>query len=398
MTNTAGQTADLATQSPHVLSARTVKSIHDIPSALWDECAGERNPFVRHAFLALLEDSGSVSEKTGWYPFHIVIDGPNGTIAGCAPAYVKTNSYGEYVFDWGWAEAFERAGGHYYPKLQCAVPFTPATGPRLLVRPDAPPHTRTALVQAMVALAERLELSSVHVTFPDEVDFKTLKEAGLMPRLGYQFIWQNDAFGCFNDFLDTLASRKRKAIRKERQGVSGHGITLRTLTGAEIEERHLAAFYGFYRDTIDRKWAHAYLTRDFFLQLSDCLGDSVVLVVAESSDGTPLGGALNFQGTDTLFGRYWGCRDDCKFLHFEACYYRAIDYAIEHGLTRVEAGAQGAHKLQRGYLPHLTYSGHWIANDSFGAAVSRFLDHERPAIEAERDALLAESPFRKEGC
>ncbi len=388
---------DAAARPAHRVTARTVRSIHEIPAAEWDACAGTANPFVRHAFLALLEDSRSVSEQTGWHPFHIVVDGTSGGIEACAPVYVKTNSYGEYVFDWAWADAFERAGGRYYPKLQCAVPFSPVTGPRLLVRPDAPAEAKQALIQAMIALAERLQLSSLHVTFADDADFSALCHAGLMPRLGYQFFWHNDGYESFDDFLAALASRKRKAIRKERQGAAGHGITIRTLTGGEIQERHWAAFHAFYLDTIDRKWAHAYLTRDFFMELGDRLGDAVVLVVAETADGTPVGGALNMRGADTLYGRYWGCREDCKYLHFEACYYRAIDYAIDHGLKRVEAGAQGSHKLQRGYLPHLTHSGHWIANESFRGAVARFLDHERPAIEAERDRLMADSPFRKDG-
>jgi hypothetical protein len=378
---------------------RTVKvlgSIRDVPSDAWDACAGTGDPFVSHAFLAALEDSGSVSADTGWMPHHLAALGEDGSVAACAPLYLKSHSYGEYVFDWGWADAYERAGGRYYPKLQSAVPFTPITGRRLLVGPDAPPGAAEVLAGAMVQLTERLEVSSLHVTFPTEPEWRTLGEHGWLTRIGYQFHWENRGYQSFDDFLVDLASRKRKAIRKERAAVGDQGVTVRTLTGGEVEERHWDAFYRFYHDTHGRKWGHAYLNRAFFSLLGQAMGERVVLVIAETVGGRPIGGALNILGGDTLYGRYWGCEEHYRFLHFEACYYRAIDFAIEHGLARVEAGAQGEHKIQRGYLPRPTYSAHWIADSGFRGAVERFLASERRAVAAEMRLLSEDSPFRKE--
>jgi uncharacterized protein len=378
---------------------RTVKvlgTIHDVEADAWNACAGEDDPFLSHGFLAALEDSGAVSAETGWMPQHLAALGEDGSVVACAPLYLKSHSYGEYVFDWGWAEAYERAGGRYYPKLQAAVPFTPITGRRFLVGPAAPDGVAEVLAAAMVRLAERLEVSSLHVTFPTEAEWRTLGEHGWLMRTGYQYHWENRGYGCFDEFLADLTSRKRKAIRKERAAVRGQDVTVRTLTGSTIEERHWDSFYRFYRDTHGRKWGHAYLNRAFFSLLAEALGDRVVLVMAESADGRPVGGALNIRGRDTLYGRYWGCEEHYRFLHFEACYYRAIDFAIEHGLSRVEAGAQGEHKIQRGYLPRPTYSAHWIADAGFRDAVERFLASERRAAMAEMRLLSEESPFRKE--
>ncbi|MGZ8995010.1 MAG: GNAT family N-acetyltransferase [Rhodospirillales bacterium] len=373
-------------------------SIHDVLAADWDACAGSDNPFLSHAFFAALEDSASACAKTGWLPRHLVIAGADGRATGCAPLYLKSHSYGEYVFDWGWAEAFERAGGRYYPKMQAAVPFTPVTGRRLLTRPDAPAGTAEALVAAMVQLARQVGVSSLHVTFHTEAEAGLFTRLGFLPRIGQQYHWRNEGYGSFEDFLSKLSSRKRKTIRKERAEAMGNGIRIRALIGDEIEPRHWDAFYRFYLDTVERKWAHAYLSREFFARLGATMGKKVLLIVAETDDGNPVGGALNLIGRDALYGRYWGAAADYRFLHFEACYYRAIDFAIAHGLSRVEAGAQGAHKIQRGYLPVATWSAHWIAEPGFRKAVARFLDAERPAVEAEIEALTAASPFRRDGC
>ena len=372
-------------------------SIHDVLAADWDACAGSDNPFLSHAFFAALEDSASACAKTGWLPRHLVIARADGRATGCAPLYLKSHSYGEYVFDWGWAEAFERAGGRYYPKMQAAVPFTPVTGRRLLTRPDAPAGTAEALVAAMVQLARQVGISSLHVTFHTEAEAGLFTRLGFMPRIGQQYHWRNEGYGSFEDFLSKLSSRKRKTIRKERAEAMGHGVRIRALIGDEIEPRHWDAFYRFYLDTVERKWAHAYLSREFFARLGATMGKKVFLIVAETDDGNPVGGALNLIGRDALYGRYWGSAADYRFLHFEACYYRAIDFAIAHGLSRVEAGAQGAHKIQRGYLPVATWSAHWIAEPGFRKAVARFLDAERPAVEAEIEALTAASPFRRDG-
>jgi uncharacterized protein len=374
---------------------RTVGRIDEIPAADWDACAGSDNPFVGHAFLKALEDSRSVGAKTGWLPQHIVVEDGGGTVLAAAPAYVKSHSQGEYVFDHGWAQAYERAGGRYYPKLQVAVPFTPVPGPRLLVRPGTGSEdARAALLHGMVEVAKRLGVSSLHITFPHQADTEALEQAGLMIRLGCQYHWTNRGYRTFDDFLADLASRKRKAIRKERREAIAGGIAIRALCGAEIKPRHWDAFFAFYMDTGGRKWGRPYLTRAFFDCIGDALADRVVLVMAEQ-DGRPVAGALNLRGGDALYGRNWGCLGEFKFLHFEACYYQAIEYAIVHGLARVEAGAQGEHKIQRGYLPTPTWSAHWIRDPNFAAAVEDFLARERRAVEAEISGLMEYSPFRQ---
>ena len=310
------------------------------------------------------------------------------------PMYAKSHCYGEYVFDHGWADAFERAGGDYYPKLQAAVPFSPVPGPRLLRRPDSgiPMATlATALEQACTSLG----VSSVHVTFCREEEYQALGEAGWLQRLGMQFHWDNPGYADFDDFLAALSSRKRKALRRERRDANEAGLVFRTLRGEEITPREWNAFYRFYNATVDRKWGSAYLTKRFFPMLSERLGDRIVLMMAEH-DGKPVAGALNLMGSDTLYGRNWGCIGEWPFLHFELCYYRAIDFAIEHELRRVEAGAQGKHKIQRGYLPQPTYSAHWIAHPGLRRAIGNFLESERPAILQEMAALAEWSPFRRE--
>ncbi len=378
------------------VTAKVLSTIHDVPAAGWDACAGTDDPFVGHAFLAALENSGSVCAETGWLPRHLAVNRADGALVGCMPLYLKSHSYGEYVFDWGWAEAYQRAGGRYYPKLQGAIPFTPVTGRRLLLHPDAPVATFRALATAAVRIAERLGVSSLHITFPTEPEIAALEPHGFLVRLGHQYHWENRGYSSFDDFLGDLASRKRKAIRKERQAVAASGIVLRTLTGGEIEERHWDAFFRFYLDTADRKWGRPYLNRAFFRRLGETMANRVVLVMAETDAGELVGGALNLLGADALYGRYWGCVESCRFLHFEVCYYRAIDFAIERGLARVEAGAQGEHKVQRGYLPRPTWSAHWIAHSGLRRAVRRFLEAERPAVETEIRELTADSPFRRD--
>jgi predicted N-acyltransferase len=377
------------------LSLALHAAIADIPAAEWDSCAGPDNPFVSHALLSALEDSKSASARTGWLPQHAVLRDEAGAIVAVAPMYAKSHSYGEYVFDHGWAHALERAGGRYYPKLQVAVPFSPVPGPRLLRHP-ASRIPLGALADALQQACRELKLSSVHVAFCTEPEWQTLGEAGWLQRLGMQFHWDNAGYATFDDFLAALASRKRKVLKRERRDANAAGLTFHALSGADITERHWDAFFRFYVATVDRKWGSAYLTRLFFSLLSERLGDRVVLMLAEH-DGKPVAGALNLAGSDTLYGRNWGCRGEWPFLHFELCYYRAIDWAIAHGLRRVEAGAQGHHKIQRGYLPQPTYSAHWIAHTGLRRAVASFLEEERPGVQAEMAALAAQSPFRRDG-
>jgi predicted N-acyltransferase len=379
------------------MQIRTIETIAAVPAAAWDACAGTDNPFVSHAFLKALEESRSVGARTGWLPRHVLVEDGGGALLAAAPMYVKSHSQGEYVFDHGWAQAYERAGGRYYPKLQVAVPFTPVPGPRLLVRPGPlADEARGALLHGLVEIARRLNVSSLHITFPHAEEAQRLAAAGFMLRLGCQYHWTNRGYRTFEDFLADLSSRKRKAIRKERREALAGGITIRALGGDEIRPRHWDAFFAFYMDTGGRKWGRPYLTRAFFECLGASLADRTVLVLAEQ-DGSPVAGALNLRGTDALYGRNWGCLGDFRFLHFEACYYQAIEYAIAHGLQRVEAGAQGEHKIQRGYLPTPTWSAHWLRDPGFAAAVEDFLGRERAAVEAEMQGLMEYSPFRQGG-
>lgn len=372
------------------LVARLADGVRSIPAAQWDACAGTANPFVSHAFLAALEDSGSVGGRSGWQPIPIVVDGADGLPAAIAPAYAKAHSQGEYVFDHAWADAWERAGGSYYPKLQVAAPFSPVPGPRLLLRD---PAAAPALIAALEAVTDRHDLSSAHATFvaPDQIPL--FEQAGWLVREGTQFHWANQDYASFDEFLDALASRKRKAIRKER-AAAVQGLTIRHLSGAAIQPVHWDAFWAFYQDTGSRKWGQPYLTRAFFDLLGATMGDKVLLILAER-DGVPIAGALNLIGADTLYGRYWGCTQEVPFLHFELCYYQAIDAAIARGLRTVEAGAQGEHKLARGYVPVPTWSAHYIPDAGFRRAVSDFLVRERAAVESDQAYLAELAPFRR---
>ena len=375
---------------------RVVTALAEIPAAEWDACAGDDNPFVSHAFLEALEVSGCATAETGWLPQHVILEDAKGRVLGAVPLYLKSHSYGEYVFDHGWAQAYDRAGGRYYPKLQATVPFTPVTGPRLLLRPEADPDAAETLIAALVEIARARKVSSLHVTFPTAAEWERLGGAGFLQRTGQQFHWVNRGYETFEAFLDSLNARKRKQIRRERRDAVAGGIEIETLTGDALESRHWDAFDRFYRATSDRKWGGAYLTRGFFDLLHTRLADRVVLVMARKG-ARYVAGALNLLGHDTLFGRNWGCIGEFPFLHFEVCYYRALDFAIEHGLKRVEAGAQGAHKIQRGYLPVPTYSAHWIRDPGFARAVEDFLARERRAVAEEMAELTEEmSPFRRE--
>ncbi len=388
-------------KDPSSATTRLVAAIGDIPAAAWDALANPHsaiaNPFVSHAFLKALEDAGCVGGRTGWSPRHIVSERP-GQICGVAPAYLKSHSQGEYVFDHGWADAYQRAGGQYYPKLQVAVPFTPVPGPRLLVGSAADAAAeRAVLAKGAIAAAQHLGASSLHVTFIDNAAWEALGQAPdalFLQRTDQQFHWHNGGYANFADFLAALSSRKRKTIRKERETALAAGLVVRALRGAAITERYWDAFFAFYQDTGSRKWGRPYLNRKFFALLGERMADTCLLLVAER-DGIPIAGALNLIGGDCLYGRYWGALEHHPCLHFELCYYQAIEWAIAAGLPRVEAGAQGDHKLARGYVPVATHSLHWIADPGFRRAVDRYLVEER-AHMAEQRAMLAEyAPYRK---
>jgi len=377
-------------------SARLLDGMNGIAPAAWDALAnppGNRfNPFVAHAFLAALEESGSVTAKSGWQPAHIVVEQEGQAIAA-APMYVKNHSYGEYVFDHGWAQAFERAGGEYYPKLQVAVPFTPATGPRLLTRGNA--AAREPLARAMMAVAQKLEVSSIHLTFAPQEEAEALAPLGFLQRHDQQFHWRNDGYGCFDDFLRALSSIKRKNLRRERAEALKADIEVEWLTGSDLTEARWDAFFAFYMDTGSRKWGSPYLTRKFFSLVGERMANRTLLIMAKRN-GRYIAGALNFIGSDTLYGRNWGALEHHPFLHFELCYYQAIDFAIQNRLGVVEAGAQGAHKLARGYLPIRTHSAHWIAHAGLRDAVARYLNEERRAVGEEIEAMAEHAPFKKE--
>ena len=410
------------------LRIRIAQSLAEVPAAAWDACAGGHdnasaseaiapavklthedslsaklftreqvgNPFISHGFLSSLEASFSVGQRTGWQPRHLLAESANGTLLGAAPCYVKSHSRGEYVFDQGWAEAFERAGGDYYPKLQVAVPFTPVTGPRLLARPGPlAAAVRGALADALVEITTASELSSAHVTFLTEPEWRLLGQRGFLQRNDQQFHWENAGYASFDDFLGHLASRKRKTIRRERKQALEPGIEVAWLTGSELTEAVWDAFFAFYMDTGSRKWGRPYLTREFFSIVGEKMRDRILLVMAKRA-GRWIAGAINFLGVDTVYGRNWGAIEHHPFLHFELCYYQAIEYAITHRLARVEAGAQGEHKLARGYLPHTTYSAHFIANPALRRAVAEYLARERAYVRAAGEELAAAAPFRKD--
>ncbi|CAM5767723.1 GNAT family N-acetyltransferase [Bosea minatitlanensis] len=398
------------------LAVRVATSLKAVPAGAWNACANPRalqdalaapcppqndggidrdNPFVSHEFLLALEESRCIGGRSGWSPAYLVVEDEAGRILAAAPSFLKSHSQGEYVFDHGWADAYERAGGRYYPKLQVAAPFTPATGPRLLVA-DTPraEEARAALIAGLEALRAQTQASSVHVTFAQDPDVAALKQAGYLERNDLQFHWRNEAFASYDDFLATLASRKRKALKRERREALSAGITVEALSGRELTEAVWDDFYGFYQDTGSRKWGRPYLNREFFSRVGAAMGERIVLMMARRA-GRHIAGAINFRGANTLYGRNWGCIEDHPFLHFELCYHQAIDYAIAHRLSRVEAGAQGEHKLARGYRPVVTRSLHHIADPGLRRPVANYLAQERAQIAAAQAALEAEAPFRK---
>ena len=406
-------------------TARIVHDIADVPATAWNRCAspgsvvgGEYNPFLDHRFLLALEASGSVSTQTGWQPFHLVLceerttarGGASDTAAsldnralpegsqvlGVVPMYLKSHSQGEYVFDSGWAHAWYRAGGEYYPKLQSSVPFTPATGRRLLA-PDTPDRAdiEDQLLMASVQAAHQIDVSSLHFTFMPETQWDRAGKLGMLQRMDTQFHWENADYGRFDDFLGALASKKRKNIRRERRAAAAPGIEIEWVTGSDLTEGHWDAFYEFYVDTGHRKWGTPYLNRRFFSLLNETMPDETLLILAKRR-GRYIAGALNFIGSHALFGRNWGCIEDHRFLHFELCYYQAIDFAIDRGLARVEAGAQGPHKIARGYLPRATYSAHWVRDAGFRDAVRRFVAEERRHVERDIEWIGEHAPFRKD--
>jgi predicted N-acyltransferase len=386
------------------LRIRIVPKIADIPAPAWDACANPTqsdhqstpyNPFISHAFLSALEASASATARAGWQPQHLVAEGADGAIAGVVPCYLKSHSRGEYVFDGGWAEAYERAGGSYYPKLQVSVPFTPATGRRLLVAPGPQAEAiRVGLASGLIELARLHEASSVHVTFAPIDEWKLLGERGFLQRTDQQFHWENAGYATFDDFLNALAARKRKAIRRERREALAAGIEVQWLTGSDLTESVWDAFFAFYMETGSRKWGRPYLTRAFYSLVGATMADRIVLMMAKRN-GRYIAGAINFIGGDTLFGRHWGASEHHPFLHFELCYYQAIDYAIAHKL-RVEAGAQGEHKLARGYMPVTTYSAHYIDDPALRRAIADYLKRERAYVESAGTELAAMGPFRKD--
>lgn len=377
---------------------RVVSSLADIPRAAWDAVAnpaGEPfNPFLSHDFLWSLEESGSATRRTGWLGQHLVLDGENAQPVAILPCYLKSHSMGEYVFDHGWADAFERAGGSYYPKLQASVPFTPATGRRLLVADAASAEERQHLLMAAGAtLTEKIGASSLHITFMTEDEWKLAGELGYLQRTDQQFHFFNEDYRDFEDFLEALSSRKRKTIRRERRAALEGDIEIRLLTGSDITEDAWDAFFAFYMDTGSRKWGRPYLNRTFFSLIGERMADRILLAMAYR-EGRPIAGALNFIGSDTLYGRYWGAIEEHPFLHFELCYYQAMEWGIAHGMKVVEAGAQGEHKLARGYQPSPTYSAHWIANDGFRHAVADYLQSERRQVAQDMEVLAEFTPFK----
>ncbi len=402
------------------LRIRIAQSLAEVSAAAWDACAAGgcepsaeltavdnsppklstrgqvNNPFVSHDFLVSLEQSNSVGGRSGWQPRHLLLEDREGRLLGVAPCYVKSHSRGEYVFDHGWAEAFEHAGGDYYPKLQVAVPFTPVTGPRLLARPGPLAEAvRGALADALAEITSASELSSAHVTFLTEAEWRALGQRGFLQRTDQQFHWHNAGYASFEDFLNRLSSRKRKTIKRERKEALDPGIEVVWLTGADLTEDVWDAFFAFYMETGSRKWGRPYLTRDFFSIIGEKMRERILLVMAKRA-GRWIAGAINFLGPDAIYGRNWGAVEHHPFLHFEICYYQAIEYAIAHKLKRVEAGAQGEHKLARGYLPKTTYSAHFIANPALRRAIADYLARERAYVQAAGRELAAAAPFRKD--
>jgi hypothetical protein len=366
-------------------------SIMDIGEANWNACIGEENPFVSFSFLNALEKSGCVGEGTGWAPFHLSLTTPKSDKPlATMPLYLKSHSQGEYVFDHGWAEAYERAGGRYYPKLQSCSPFSPVTGPRLLGKRT---EHKKALAQGLITLTTKQGLSGAHLTFLTDGDATILKNLGFLIRTDIQYHWQNEGYDTFKDFLSTMKSRKRKQILRERNEALQNGLTIEVLTGDEITEAHWDHYFQFYLETASKKWGHPYLNREFFSLIGQSMADKIVLMMCKR-DGNYIAGALNLKSNDTLYGRYWGASEHHNFLHFELCYYQAIDYAIQNGLKLVEAGAQGQHKLSRGYLPTKTYSAHWLRDEGFKVAVEGFLERESKDVDWSKETLNEHGPFK----
>jgi len=377
------------------LTTRVVRSISEIPEPVWNQCTVSSHPFILYNFLLSLEESKSAVPETGWTPQHLLLYSKSEVI-GTMPMYIKEHSAGEYVFDHGWAEAFHRAGGRYYPKLQVSVPFTPVTGPRLLISPDFKNQDEGKRTLALAATehCKKIGASSLHFTFPTKQESKLLGDIGMLRRTGIQFHWRNLGYKSFDDFLTTLSSSKRKQIRRERRGAIESGIKISVLSGDDIKDHHWDSFYLFYTNTSLKKWGTPYLTREFFSLIGKRISNQIILVLAER-DGLPIAGALNFLGNNTIYGRNWGCIEEHKFLHFEVCFYRIIDFAITNKIKKVEAGAQGPHKLSRGYLPIATYSNHWIEHKGLRHAISQYLSKETTALDWEIKALEEHSPFRK---
>jgi hypothetical protein len=385
--------------TPREARVEVVPRIADIPADAWDACANPdpavHNPFIAHGFLKALEDAGTVGGNTGWTPRHLVLKDAHNAVAACAPCYLKSHSKGEYVFDHAWSDAYARAGGRYYPKLQIAVPFTPVPGRRLLVRPGPESEANEALlVGAAAELVTRNDLSGLHVTFLTEEEFTRLGSRGFLQRTDQQFHWRNAGYGSFDDFLASLASRKRKAVRKEREQALADGLEIEWVQGSSITEAHWDAFFAFYMDTGSRKWGRPYLNRKAFSLIGAASGERSLLMLAKRGK-RPIAGSLHMIGGDCLYGRYWGAVEHHPFLHFELCYYQAIAYAIEHGIARVEAGAQGEHKLARGYMPTKTFSAHYIADPALRRAIADYLVRERAYVDAAADELSEFAPFRK---
>ncbi|MER9074306.1 GNAT family N-acetyltransferase [Mesorhizobium sp. M0904] len=386
------------------LSIRIAAGIGAFTSAEWDNLGGTTrgdaengyNPLVSLAFLSALEDSGCAVRRTGWQGHHLRLETARGKLLGAVPCYLKSHSQGEYVFDHGWSDAFERAGGRYYPKLQCAVPFTPVTGPRLLVgKGEHSPTVKAGLAAGLKAVTDKLGVSSAHVTFAPEDDVQIFAAAGFLHRTDQQFHFFNEGFSSYDDFLATLASRKRKAIKKERREALANGISIDWLTGKDLTEKAWDDFFAFYMDTGSRKWGRPYLNRDFFSLIGERMADDTLLVMAKRN-GRYIAGAINFIGSDALYGRNWGCIEDHPFLHFEVCYHQAIDFAISRKLKVVEAGAQGEHKLARGYRPVTMHSAHYIAHPGLRNAVADYLQRERREVERMSEYLEQHTPFRKD--
>jgi len=376
------------------LTAHIAPGIAGLDATQWNACAGDDDPFLSHAFLSALEESGSVGPGTGWQAAPIMVEGEQGEILACAPAYIKSHSQGEYVFDYNWADAWSRAGRNYYPKLQIAVPFSPVPGKRLLLADGQHEALALGLISAAEQIVDQNGLSSAHATFVSPDQIPLFEQAGWLIRQHSQFHWENGGYDSFDEFLGALSSAKRKTLRKERRKAQ-EGLEIVQLTGDAIQPEHWDAFWQFYQDTGARKWGTPYLTRSFFDLLGAHMADKTLLILA-LREGQPIAGALNLIGTNTLYGRYWGCIENIPFLHFELCYYQAIDFAIARGLKRVEAGAQGGHKLVRGYVPVATWSAHYIADENFRAAVARFVDQEGQAVEQDRAWLSERTPFKKD--